>query len=41
MPFEDTRINQYQNSDKAPFIIYAGLECFIERMDGSKNNLQN
>ena len=29
MPSEDTKIlkfNQYQNSDKAPFIIYADLE---------------
>ena len=29
MPFEDTKIlkfNQYQNSDKAPVIIYAYLE---------------
>ena len=32
MPFEDTKIldfNQYQKSDKAPFIIYADLECLI------------
>ena len=30
MPSEDTKIlefNQYQKSDKAPFIIYADLEC--------------
>ena len=30
MPSEDTRIlefNQYQKSDKAPFIIYSDLEC--------------
>ena len=32
MPSEDTKIlefDQYQNSDKAPFIIYADLECII------------
>ena len=34
MPSEDTKIlefNQYQKSDKAPFIIYADLECIIEK----------
>ena len=33
MPFEHTKIlelNQYQKSDKAPFIIYADLEYIIE-----------
>ena len=30
--------NQYQKSDKAPFIIYAGHECLIEKIDGCKNN---
>ena len=33
MPSEDTKIlefNQYQNFDKAPFIIYADLECLIQ-----------
>ena len=41
MPFEDTIIlefNQYQKPDKAPFIIYADLECIIEKTDGCKNN---
>ena len=41
LPFEDTKIlefNQYQKSDKAPFIIYADLECIIEKIDGCKNN---
>ena len=41
MPSEDTKIvafNQYQNSDKSPFIIYADLECIIEKIDGCKNN---
>ena len=34
MPFKDTKIldfNQYQKSDKPPFIIYADIECLIER----------
>ena len=41
MSSEDTKIlefNQYQKSDKAPFIIYADLECLIEKIDGCKNN---
>ena len=41
---EDTKIlefNQYQKSDKAPFIIYADLECIIEKTDGCKNNPEN
>ena len=40
----DTKIlefNQYQKSDKAPFIIYADLECLIEKIDGYKINPQN
>ena len=44
MPSEDTKIeefNQYQISDKAPFIIYADLECIIEKIDGCKNNPEN
>ena len=44
MPFDDTKIfeiNQYQKSDKAPFIIYADLECKIEKTDGCKNNHEN
>ena len=44
MPFEDTKIlefNQYQKSDKAPFIIYADLECITEKIDGCKNNPEN
>ena len=35
MPSEDSKIlefNQYQKSYKAPFIIYADLECTIERL---------
>ena len=41
MPSEDTKIlefNQYQKSDKAPFIIYANLKCIIEKIDGCQNN---
>ena len=41
MPCKDTKIlefNQYQKSDKAPFIIYADLECIIEKINGCKNN---
>ena len=44
MPSEDTKIlefNQYQKSGKAPFIIYADLECIIEKTDGCKNNPEN
>ena len=40
----DTKIlesNQYQKSDKAPFIIYAVLECLTEKIDGCKNNPEN
>ena len=41
MPSEDTKIlesNQYKKSDKARFIIYADLECIIEKINGCKNN---
>ena len=34
MPLEGNKIlefNQYQISDKAPFIIYADLQCTIEK----------
>ena len=44
MPSKDTKtleFNQYQRSDKAPFIIYAELECIIEKIDGGKNNSKN
>ena len=40
-PSEDTKIlefNQYKKSEKVPFIIYADLECIIEKIDGCKNN---
>ena len=41
MHSEDSKIlkfNQYQKSDKAPFIIYADLECIIEKIGGYINN---
>ena len=44
MSFEDTKIlelSQYQKSDKAPFIIYAYLECITEKIDGCKINIEN
>ena len=44
MPSEDTKIlefNQYKKSDKAPFIIYADLDCMTEKIDGCKNNPEN
>ena len=33
--------NQNQKSNKATFIIYADLECLIEKCDGCKNNSEN
>ena len=33
--------NQYEKSDKVPFIIYTDLECMIEKIDGCKNNPEN
>ena len=44
MPSKDTKVlefNQHTKSDKAPFIIYADLECLIEKIDGYKNNPEN
>ena len=44
MPSEDTKIlefNQYQKSDKAPFIIYADLECLIEKIAECRNSTEN
>ena len=44
MSFEDIEIlefNQYQKSDEVPFVIYADLECFIEKIDGCKNSPEN
>ena len=39
MSSEDHKIlefNRYQKSDKAPFILYVDLECFIRQIDGCK-----
>ena len=44
MPSQDTKIlefNQYQKSEKVPFIIYADLECIMEKIDGCKSNPEN
>ena len=44
IPSEDTKIlefNQYQKSDKVPFVIYADFECLIEKIDRCKDNLEN
>ena len=44
MSSEDTKItklNQYHKSDKAQFIIYADLECLMEKIDECKNNPQS
>ena len=41
---EDTEIlafNQYQNCHKAVFIIYADIECLLEKIAGFKNKPQN
>ena len=41
MPSEDTKkleFNQYQKSDKAPFIVSADFEWIIENIDGCKSN---
>ena len=41
MPSEDTKIlqfNQYQKSNKTPFLTYVDLESLIEKIDGCKNN---
>ena len=45
MSSEDTKIladyNKYQKSDKAPFIIYVGLECIIKKINRYRNNSEN
>ena len=44
MPSDDTKIlefNQYQESYKASFVIFASLESFIEKIVGCKNNPEN
>ena len=42
--YNETKIlefNQYKKSVKAPFIIYADLECLIDKIDGYKNSAEN
>ena len=44
MPSENIKILefiQYQNSDKAPFVIYTDLECLKEKTDEWENNPPN
>ena len=44
MASEDTKIsefNHYQKFGKASFIVYADLECLIEKIDGCNNNPEN
>ena len=44
MTSEDTKIlefNQYQRSDKEPFIIYTDVEHIIKKIDEYKNNPEN
>ena len=44
MPYEDTKFlkfNQYQKSDRTPFVIYTYLEFLIEKIDGCRNNPEN
>ena len=40
-PTKLLEFNQYQKFDKGTFIIYAYLECIIEKIDGCKNNPEN
>ena len=44
MRSEDTKIlefDQYQKSDKAPFVSYSDLERIIKKIDECKNNCEN
>ena len=43
MPDEDNKILKYKHGEKslkAPFMIYADLECFLEKMHSCQNNLE-
>ena len=43
MPNEDNKISKYNNGEKSlkvPFIIYADLECLLEKMHSCQNNLE-
>ena len=33
--------NQFQKSDKVPFVTCADLECLVEKIDGCKSNCEN
>ena len=42
MPDEDNKILKYNHGEKsikAPFMIYADLECLLEKMHSCQNNL--
>ena len=44
MPSEKDKIlefNQYMNSDKMSYIIYADIESLIKKIDGFANNAKN
>ena len=44
MPSEDNKILKYNHGEKsmkAPFIIYADLECLLEKMSTCHNNPKN
>ena len=41
MPSEDTKRIEFNQYPKVPFIIYAGLECLIEKIDGVTLILRN
>ena len=43
MSSKDSKILEFNQSKsvKVPFVIYADLECLIERIDGCKNNSEN
>ena len=44
IPSEDTKIlefNEYQQSDREPFIIYEDLECLAGKIEGCRNNPEN
>ena len=43
MPNEDNKMLKYnygEKSPKAPFIIYADLECLLEKMHSCQNNFE-
>ena len=40
MPNEDNKIIKYNQGDKSPFIIYADLECLLEKISACYNNLE-